>query len=484
MGVMTAYARAEAVQAGRAQPLATVRHAHLSARPIVFIPLKLAGEAAAPVGAMLGTDPDHPHLLVVPQPRNRDLRFAFMAELAEILLPYIESFQKDSETVDAKEPYERFLGAPQVLVPNRSGMAFTGLLGRSSRFRRPDGPYPVHPSVPILGRWLTFLAERSEFAGSSLVLPMTETLALHWATGQSPMEDGNLAALFGWIAPPDGLTGPEAAALAEDPLRSPPAGPATDPGFDNAVLDPAIGSFDATGSPAQVRSALRSQLEPTWRLMWRAVDLLRELPEGASVPVRWQDDRSAFTRYTAQLAEGGYPQARRDSAVGAAIRLDQLERAQQRYDVQRAYDDPLVMAEYRLTGTTFAGQVIAADPTRVVPTARSRVLRPLVTVQTSDPVRLSRGDTLRSPAMPRQEAVVVEVSAGQIVLELSGGMGRSLTPPPGSVPELGERVCYTDLSLDVRMGARFPSRENTPWTHGGPPQDYVPTDEDAQEAWS
>ena len=30
----------------------------------------------------------------------------------------------------------------------------------------------------------------------------------------------------------------------------------------------------------------------------------------------------------------------------------------------------------------------------------------------------------------------------------------------------------------------FPSREETPWTHGGPPAEYVPTDEDAMEDWS
>jgi hypothetical protein len=30
----------------------------------------------------------------------------------------------------------------------------------------------------------------------------------------------------------------------------------------------------------------------------------------------------------------------------------------------------------------------------------------------------------------------------------------------------------------------FPPREETPWTHGGPPVEYQPTDEDAHEEWS
>ena len=48
MSLLTSLARLRAIDEGIAQPIATVRHCHLSARPMVFIPLKLAGEAAAP----------------------------------------------------------------------------------------------------------------------------------------------------------------------------------------------------------------------------------------------------------------------------------------------------------------------------------------------------------------------------------------------------------------------------------------------------
>jgi hypothetical protein len=71
-----------------------------------------------------------------------------------------------------------------------------------------------------------------------------------------------------------------------------------------------------------------------------------------------------------------------------------------------------------------------------------------------------------------------------VLLELSGGMGRSLTPAPGSVPEVGERLCYSPFGGGHQPAPTFPSREETPWTHGGPPPEYVPTDEDAAEEWS
>ncbi|MEU6717179.1 hypothetical protein ABZ897_37440 [Nonomuraea sp. NPDC046802] len=475
MSLLTSLARLRAMEEGIAQPIATVRHVHLAQRPMVFIPLRLSGEAAAPLAAMLGTDRRRPRLLVVTQPRNRDQRFAWAAELAGVLLAYIESFVADTETVERKnaDPYERALDAPQLIVPNQTGVAFTRLLGRSTRFRRADGPYPVPEVVPLLGRWLTYFGERAAYPGSSSLLAMTEELGRHWASGQSGLEDANLAALLGWIT-----EGPSDAA--EDPLIWPPAGPATDPGFDAEVLAPAIES----GSAERVTEALRTQLEPTWRLMWQAVDLLAGLEEGASVAQRWEQDRGSFSGMAAHIAEGAPPQARRDGAISAAAKLARMERAQAAYDVQRAYDDPLVMAEYRLTGEAFAGEVVETVPDNVEGEGRSRKLRPLVVIKTDDPVRLAPGTTLGTPQRRAQGAELVEAGGGLVTLKITKGMGRGKTAAPGAVPDLGERVCYTSLTDDFQGSPNLPDSEATPWTHGGPPQEYVPDDEDAQEEWS
>ncbi|TXK41208.1 hypothetical protein [Nonomuraea sp. C10] len=475
MSLLTSLARLRAIDEGVAQPIATVRHCHLSARPMVFIPLKLSGEAAAPLAAMLGTDPAEPRLLAVAQPRNRDLRFAWTADLAGVLLPYVAGFTAETETVERRgaDPYERALDAPQLIVPNRAGVAFTRLLGRSTRFRRTDGPFPVPQGVPLLGRWLTYFAERAAHPGSSLMLAATDELARHWASGQSALEDANLAALLAWIT-----DGPDDAA--EDPLIWPPAGPATDPGFDAEVLAPAMES----GSAERITEALRTQLEPTWRLVWRAVELLRGLEPGASVAQRWEHDRGSFSGMTAQLAEGAPPQARRDGAVAAAARLSRMERAQAAYEVQRAYDDPLVMAEYRLTGEAFAGEVVDTVPGNTEGEGRSRKLRPLVTVKTDDPVRIPPGTSLGTPERRGQGAELVSAGDGLVTLKITKGMGRGKTPAPGAVPEIGERVCYSSLTDEFQGAAALPEPEATPWTHGGPPRPYEPADEDAREEWS
>jgi hypothetical protein len=511
MTVLTALARVAAATAGRALPTKTVRHVHLSGRPMVVVAAQLAGEACAPLAVLAGDDREKPHLLPVYEPRDRAQRFEFAADLAAIILPYIDAYAGDTDdsTGDAgdaghstgqAERADPYPDAPQLLVPNLPTADFLRLLGRSTRFRRTEGAAAVPATVPLLGRWLSYFAERGEVTPSAQLLPLTAVLADHWATGQSATEDANLAALLGWIDPPGGMTGQAAARVAEDPARCPPAGPVTDPTFDNEVLTPVLQALHEAAltadaarlgrARAAMDHALRSQLEPTWALMWRAVDLLAALPAAAHVEQRWLADRWSFTSQVAWIRAGGAPQARRDGAVAAARRLARLEREQQRLAVERAYDDPLVMAEYRMTGDAFVGEVVEADQARVVAVGGKRpVLRPLVTVATSDEVLFEPGAVLKSPARPGQQATVTDVLlAGdgrtQVILELKGGMGRSLTPPPGSVPGVGEYLTYTTLRDDFQPAPKFPEAQDTPWTHGGPPPEYVPDDEDAREDWS
>jgi hypothetical protein len=467
MSTLTALARAEAFAAGRAVPIATVRHLHVHDRPLVLIPLAMAGEANAPLAAMVGSARTDPELLVVAQPRNRDERFAFAARLGDIVNSYVESFTGVAEPIAVDRGRDvrfRFVDAPQLWVPNTGGVDFLRLFGRSTRFRTVDGEYPVLPSVPLLGRWLTFFANSAEVPGACLLLNAVQALGLHWASGQSSAEDAQLATLLAWID-----AGADAARAAEN---GPPAGPATDPEFDNTVLAPLIAA-DPVDLPELI-GVLDAALTPAWEQMWRTLDLLRALPAGARVAGRWDNDRDAFSAYVQHLADGGAPQPRRDGAVAAAARLQRLEAAATRYATQRAFDDPLVMAEYRLTGAAFTGAVTLAKPDRIDDSGKRPLLRPRIMVRTGEPVRVAPGAALTSPARPSQKATVISINpagddATDVVLELSGGMGRKLVAEPGSVPVVGERILLTALSEAFRPGGAFPDPAETPWTHGGAP---------------
>ncbi|MFG2117664.1 hypothetical protein [Streptomyces sp. NPDC048710] len=520
MSLIATLARLEAVSTGRAQPAATVRHRHLSERPLVFVPLTTAGEAGAPLGALVGTDRDTPRLLVVPQPRDRDLRFAFLAELADIVLPYLDSYAEDVEAAERNETdpetgkrvkveVELCTDAPQLIVPSRAGLDLVRLLGRSMRFRRtseqdPETPHPAPPRIPLLGRWLTHYGERARVPGSSLLLALTDVLSRHWATGQSSLEDQHLGALLAWIDPPGDGSGAEAAHRAElardaeGQLLCPPAGPATDPAFDNKLLAPAIERYDRargalaaaedaleaddrlaalTAAEREIRDLVESRTRPTWDAVWRGLDLLRALPAGAHTEERWTRDRWSFTGHRDRVVAGEPPQPRRDDAVTAANKLATREREQARLEAQEALDDPLVMAGRQLAGEAFAGEV--TDVVMAYSEGKRPSPRPLVTVRTDDRPHLAeRAKVYRSLGGKPQAAEFVgyEGSAdeGVLVLRIVDKMGRSKEPEPGSVPEKGDAVCFTLFEHEQRGGAKLPDPEETPWTHGGPPGEAVP----------
>ncbi|WP_217178434.1 hypothetical protein [Streptomyces sp. AC495_CC817] len=522
MSLIATLARLEAVSSGRAQPAATVLHRHLSARPLVLVPLTTAGEAGAPLGALVGTDRDAPRLLVVPQPRDRDLRFAFLAELADIVLPYVDGYADVVEAAERSETdpetgkrvkveVELCADAPQLILPSRTGIDFVRLLGRSMRFRRtaeqdPEAPHPAPPRVPLLGRWLTHFGERARVPGSSLLLALTDLLSRHWATGQSGVEDQHLASLLAWIDPPEGESGEAAARRAElardaeGQLLCPPAGPATDPAFDNKLLAPAIERYDRarlalaaaedgleaddrlgalTAAEREIRALVESRTRPTWDAVWHGLDLLRALPEGAHAADRWTRDRWSFTGHRDRIVAGEPPQPRVDDAVTAANKLAAREREQARLDAQEALDDPLVMAGRRLSGEAFAGEVV--DVVMAYSEGKRPSPRPLVTVRTRDRPHLGeRAKVYRSLGGKPQTAEFVgqepggpdgATDAGEtlLVLRIMDKMGRGKEPEVGSVPEKGDQLCFTLFEHDQRGGAKLPDPEETPWTHGGPP---------------
>ncbi|MGW1555077.1 hypothetical protein ACWCQ1_00995 [Streptomyces sp. NPDC002144] len=520
MSLISTLSRLEAVRTGRAQPAATVRHRHLAERPLVFVPLTTAGEAGAPLGALVGTERDAPRLLVVPQPRDRDLRFTFLAELADVVLPYIDAHAEDVEATERTETdpetgkrvkveVELCADAPQLIVPSRAGIDFVRLLGRSMRFRRtaeqdPETPYPAPPRVPLLGRWLTHFGERARVPGSSLLLAMTDVLSRHWATGQSTLEDQHLGALLAWIAPPEGMSGAEAALRAElargprDQLLCPPAGPATDPAFDNKLLAPAIERYDRartalaaaedgleaddrlgelTAAEREIRDLIAGVTRPTWDRVWDGLGLLRALPEGAHVEERWTRDRWSFTAHRDRVTAGEPPQPRRDDAVTAANKLASREREQARLEAQEALDDPLVMAGRRLSGEAFAGEV--TEVVMAYSESKRPSPRPLVTIRTDDRPHLGeRAKAYRSLDGKPQSAEFVGAEESEdggtlVVLRVLDKMGRGKEPEPGSVPEKGDRVCFTLFEHEQRGGPKLPDPEQTPWTHGGPPGEAV-----------
>ena len=153
-------------------------------------------------------------------------------------------------------------------------------------------------------------------------------------------------------------------------------------------------------------------------------------------------------------------------------------------------------SDANLRGHAAAGAVITAKQIATGATRRTTADKdgsyalvglPPGTYQVDAGAGTERTVTLTSPARPGQEARVVTFAPGdptRIVLELKGGMGRSLTPDPDTMPAVGEQLRYSSVTDGYQPVAAFPAREDTPWTHGGPPPVYEPSDDDAHEEWS
>lgn len=157
----------------------------------------------------------------------------------------------------------------------------------------------------------------------------------------------------------------------------------------------------------------------------------------------------------------------------AANKLASREREQARLEAQEALDDPLVMAGRRLSGEAFAGEV--TEVVMAYSESKRPSPRPLVTVRTDDRPHLGeRAKVYRSLGGKPQTAefVGLEDSPGGgalVVLRVLDRMGRGKEPEAGSVPDKGDRLCFTLFEHEQRGGPKLPDPEQTPWTHGGPP---------------
>ncbi|MER7911434.1 hypothetical protein [Streptomyces sp. NPDC096068] len=489
MSLLASYLRVCAASTGNAQRASQLRHLHLSDQPLMLMAMKRTGPAARPLAVMLGTDPYRPKLLVAPPSGDTT---SMLTALADTVIAHIDTCRQRSENLPAtsrRPARKRYTDAPQILVPNPQTAEHLKALGDDLRLRRVDDETPGSRSVQRLGHWLTYLTDRAhDIPGSSALIPLTGLLGMHWITGQSLLEDDDLASLLAWIDPPrHAASGRDAADKAADRATHRPAGPATDAAFDNDQLAPLFHAYARAHGQEQPRileelnSLLTAYMRPTWDLMWHAYTLLQALPEAKNTTRRWALERTAFTDECTYLAEDGRPRPAREQAVATAVRLAVTEHAVITFAAERATDDPFVQAELRTTGEAFGGHVTTIEPEHTLrgPTGRG-LWRPRFTVTTADPVLLESGRPLACHTHPSARyrirtithldgATLAETDGDTVVeLEITAGMGPATRPNHAVLPEPGAFLVFT-LAPDHYQMPEFPTRDKTPWTHGGPP---------------
>lgn len=460
---------ARAFRAGQAVRSANFRHRHLLKDPLTLVLWQLGGEPFSAAAIGYGRRRQDLRLIVTGDPRNRDLAFAALMELAgwfnqrfELAAADREWIQKGSaETSQART-------APQVVVANEATVEMIGHLGRRLAYLPMDGPMPAPPELVRLGQHLLFLHRHSRTAGQQLIVSLTDLLAQHWATPLSAFESQSLAAFNAYISPQAGIHGFHAAVQSErDALGPMPAA------ADDQRLEPLVEQFNfqrgkrtdpATIRPlvVPIRNHYRPLVQRTWEQIWECFDREVSWPEASSVDRRWKADREAYTQHIDWTAQNGRTRTRQ-TARQAAVRLGKLEDAKTRLQAEEACEDPLKMIPYILLNKAVQGRVVRIDADHREKANVQMVRRPLVTILSLDPCLIPRGKELWwTGAADGRPYVVHEVrpdTGGGSIVTLKLTTSSRGTP----LPAIRSQACFSIHTTKEAWFANLPPAE--PWSH-------------------
>jgi hypothetical protein len=454
---------------GRAVRSASVRHRRLSSEPIVLLPWQLGAEPFGLAALAWGSRSDEYSFFVAGDPRNRQLAF-------DALLPFASWFNVQFERPWAtRQPSSRgrrqievALTSPQIIVANAAALELLGRLGRRLAYLPADGDPRPDPALIRLGRHLQFVGRDAQIPGQQLAVVLTELLAAHWATPLSGLESASLGALDGYIEPPSGLHGFEAAAAAE--MES--IGPVPS-GEDDSMLEPLVGAFNAARAGRVDRSTVEPLLRPIvghygpridrgWVLVWKCLSRELAFAEADSCSRRFREDCHRYSEHMEWLGRGGLRRTR-ETPRQAAMRKRELEQAQQILDAEEATDDPLRIITHQLSGKAVTGCVVDVDLDYFETPGLRKVQRPLVTIECDGQVSLARGRELywaSDAAGPAWEIFDVQnsstVDRARVVL-------KHLTSRKRRRPSLGENVCFS--VFHTRKPYQLALSREAPWTH-------------------
>lgn len=447
-------------------PYRSKRHVHVSTRPLVVAYLQMAGEPYSLWACRIGRSTDDSTVIVAHDPRDREQQNEAFSRLSNVLLTAIErSLEEDLEPL-------------QLWVTNPGAAANLRRLGRVMRARA------VSDEVSLAGAYLDLYAQSADAPGSALCVAATEWLARQRVTGQSDLEDANLATQLVWwdrtsltqIEP--SLIPPSSSAqgvfvttrIAETMAMGTLLNPVDERSIAALVEGLNTARRDGTHRPElehTLAEEMAVHLGRIWRALWAAHGQLLAIPEARSADDRWAGDQHTFQLHHDWLQRVGRIRYV-DSPMQAARLLSHWEANHVETVRNVALDDDLAFLELVLDNKAIVGTVVSTQPDRKI----GRRRRPLVTL-VCEPTSVAVDSDLWWRTNPKVRGRVVDVienpNDATLVVEIVEGV-------TGAIPAVGDTVGFIALPPPFPIRPKMPTE--APWTHTAAPVD-APIDEDA-----
>ena len=269
--------RIRAWHEGRPTPRGATQNRHIGADADVLVVafVRMGGESR-PWGAAVGTLADGPEFVAVPEARNRDLVADMMLRIAPTILRHFRhpQWHPDGPGVFEIAPH------PQIWVPGPTHLEMLHYL--AAAYARTTWERADVTTLRALGNLCNCLFLEAQRPGQQTVVSATDALRSAYVFPTSPIRQGHIGHLIGWLT--GGHDRDERRVAAHDAERL-SVSTVLDPEHERRRLQPLVeawGAARATGDHAEserqaslIHDLLTDELRHRWDLTREAVTRLR-----------------------------------------------------------------------------------------------------------------------------------------------------------------------------------------------------------------